>query len=154
MPTPISASKHGVTKYAKQHGGGIDIFARIGTGGRATYLCVIELKDENIKAEPASHVIQQALKYAVFIRELLRSEAGIGWWRLFGFGGAIPNSLKIHAVCAMPDIDNADTSFAGQRIKLDNDEIILDYIYFAESNNTIEHVRTSLSYGKQNGVAK
>ncbi|MCL2171156.1 MAG: hypothetical protein FWB71_03295 [Defluviitaleaceae bacterium] len=144
MLTPIGASKHGITKYAKQRGGGIDIFARIGTGGRATYLCIIELKDENTKAEPASHAILQAIKYAVFIRELLRSNAGAAWWRLFGLGGAIPRKLKIHAVCAMPDIANADTSFAKKQIRLGNDEIILGYIYFKETGNAIESIRTSL----------
>ena len=154
MPTPISASEPGKIKYSGQHGGGIDIFARIGTGGKATYLCVIEVKDENIPAEPASHAIEQAVKYSVFIRELLRSEAGADWWKLFGFGGTIPNKLIVHAVCAMPDIADADTSFAGYRVLIDNDEIHLNYIYFKEANNNIDSIRTSLSYGKQAEVSE
>ena len=149
MPTPISASKHGKTSYAKQFGGGIDIFARTGTGGRATYLCVIEVKDENNPAEPPSHAIQQAIKYSVFIRELLRSSAGADWWKLFGFGGAIPIKLLIHAVCAMPDDKNADVSFAGQNLMIGNDVIQLNYIFFTEDNNEVTDIRTSLSYGKQ-----
>ena len=124
MPTPISASKHGTTKYSKQHGGGLDILARIGTGGRATYLCVIELKDENTSAEPASHAIAQAIKYTVFIRELLRSSVGAAWWKLFDFGGLIPDKLLLHAACAMPlpDKGEADTNFWGQRLQIGNDE--------------------------------
>jgi len=149
MPTPIGASKRETIKYSGQQGGGIDIFARIGTGGRATWLCVIELKDENTPAEPATDAIQQAIKYAVFIRELLRSQAGAKWWKLFGFGGSIPDQLVIHAVCAMPDDEKADTSFAGQKLQIGEDEIELHYIYFKESNNKIECIRTSLSYGKQ-----
>jgi len=149
MPTPIGASKLNKTIFAKQGSGGIDILARIGTGGRATYLCVIELKDENKPSEPASHAIQQALKYAVFVRELLRSEAGAGWWKLFGLGGSIPDKLTIHAVCAMPYIANADIAFAGQRVQVGCDEIQLDYIYFNENNNKIEEIKTSLAYGKQ-----
>ncbi|MCL2425986.1 MAG: hypothetical protein FWD05_06585 [Oscillospiraceae bacterium] len=153
MPTPIGASKFGKTKYAKQGSGGIDILARVGTGGRATYLCVIELKDENKPSEPASHAIEQALKYAIFIRELLRSNAGADWWKLFGLGGSIPAKLTIHAVCAMPHIENVDTSFAGEIVQVGDDEIQLDYIYFTEQGNEIIDIKTSLSYGKQAEVS-
>jgi hypothetical protein len=147
MPTPISASQKGDAKYAKQRGGGIDIFARVGTGGQATYLCVIELKDE---PEPASNVLKQAIKYAAFIRELLRSEAGEVWWKLLGFNGVIPNKLLIHAVCAMPNDDKAETDFAKQQpLKIGTDEIQLDYIYFTESSNKIINISHSLPYGKK-----
>ena len=112
-------------------------------------MCVIEVKDENIPSEPAFHAVQQAIKYAVFVRELLRSSAGGDWWRLFGLGGSVPSKLTIHAVCAMPDKEDADTSFAGHKIHVGNDEIQLDYIYFFETQNKIEDIRTSLSYGRQ-----
>jgi hypothetical protein len=155
MPTPISASKQGTIKYSKERGGGIDILARVGTGGRwGTYLCVIEVKDENVPSEPASHAIEQAIKYSVFMRELLRSDAGADWWKLLGLGDIVPDKLLIHAVCAMPDIPNADVSFAGQKVQVGNDEIQLDYIYFTETDNKIDSVRTSLSYGKQTEVSK
>jgi len=155
MPTPLSASKQGTTKYAKQHGGGIDIFARTGTGGtNSTFLCVIELKDENVPVEPASHAIEQAIKYASFIRELLRSEAGANWWRLLGFRGSMSKNLRIHAICAMPNIDNADTSFGGQRLQIGQDEIQLDYIYFTDNADAVEVVKTSLVYGTQTEVVK
>ena len=147
MPTPLRASDHDDVKYAKQYGGGIDILARTGTGGQNTNLCIIEVKDENINREPASYAIKQAIKYTVFIRELLRSNAGDTWWKLLGFGGAIPKNLVLYAACAMPYINNADTSFSGFDIKcneLGDDIIRLHYIYFKESDNKISKIYTSL----------
>ena len=147
MPTPIRASKKELM-YSGQSGGSIDIFARFGKGAH-TRLCVIELKDENKPSEPACDVIKQSIRYAVFIRELLRSKAGTQWWNLFGFGsGEIPKKLVVHAVCAMPYIENADTSFGGYTIGIDGDDIQLQYIYFKETNKGIDVIETSLSYGK------
>lgn len=57
MPTPLSASNHKAVKYSGIHGGGIDILARTGIGGRATNLCIMELKDENVKSEPPKDAI-------------------------------------------------------------------------------------------------
>jgi len=150
MPTPLSASKKGEVKYARS-GGGIDIFARTGTGGRNTHLCVIEVKDENANSkqnESPPVVITQAIKYATFIRALIRSDAGASWWKLFGFGGEVPSKLLIHAVCAMP-ADNPDKSFARKRLVIKQDEIQLDYIYFTESENVIKNIETSLPYGNK-----
>ena len=148
MPTPLLASKKGVVKYAKK-GGGIDILARTGTGGRNTHLCILEVKDENKPSESADIVIQQALKYTVFIRELLRSEAGAVWWKLFGFNGAIHDTLLLHTICVMPDNDNVDTFFGGDKYDIDGDTIELHYIYFKEAENKIKITCTSLDYGKQ-----
>jgi hypothetical protein len=75
MPTPLGASDHKKLKYSGFRGGEIDILARTGRG-RATYLTVIEVKDENKQNEPPKDALKQAIKYAVFIRELLRSESG------------------------------------------------------------------------------
>ena len=144
VPTPLSASNHNKVEYANFHGGGIDILARTGTGGRNTYLCIMELKDENKKSESAAVVMKQAVKYTVFIRELLRSEAGAVWWKLFGFGGAIPKKLVLFAACVMPDGEDADISFAGNEYDICGDGIRLHYVYFKENNNQIEKVRTSL----------
>ena len=155
MPTPISASKKGVVKYVG-NGGGVDILARTGTGGQyGTFLCVIEVKDENDSKEPPAVVIKQAIKYATFVRELIRSDAGVSWWKLFGFNGAIPNKLLIHAISAMPD-NVVDMTFAEKKIPIEQDEIRLDCIYFKEAEdkkNVIESVISSLPYGKQSEVA-
>ena len=148
MPTPLSASNHEKIKYSSYNGGGIDILTRTGSGGRATNLCIIEVKDENTNREPASAAVKQAIKYTVFIRELLRSGAGADWWKLFGFGGPIPKNLTLFAACAMPYINDADTSFGGMEYGIDGDMIQLHYIYFEESENAIKRIHTSLRDNK------
>ena len=153
MPTPLSASK-GTVKYAKYHdkkmrpivkGGGIDLLARTGTGGRATYLCIMELKDENKPKEPPIEALKQALAYTTFMRELLRSACGPAWWKLFGFKGAIPKNLKLYAVCVMPANGYTDKSFKGMELTIGCDIIKLHYIYFIEKSSVIKIVDTSLN---------
>lgn len=142
IKTPISASNHNTLKYAKQHGGGIDIFARTGKG-RATYLTVIEVKDENNLKEPPQYALKQSIQYAVFIRELLRSDCGKDWYKIFGFSGAIPKKLTIRAVCAMPD-NNIDKSFEKQICPIGDDEIECHYIYFKYDGKQLTHFQYSL----------
>ena len=143
MPTPIKASeaKKGPDsiKYSGEDGGGIDILARIGSG-RATKLAVLELKDKYSNSEPPEKVMHQAVAYATFIRELLRSDCGSKWWKFFGFGGNIPSEFEIKALVVMPYDDRAKTDFGGDNIKFDfekdvfkNDSITLGYIYIADN---------------------
>ncbi len=146
MPTPISASNHNAIKYSGVFGGGIDILTRTGTGGINTYLCIMELKDENIKSEPPKDALKQAVAYATFIRELLRSEAGKKWWTLFGFNGEIPKQLMLHAACLMPSSNCNDYSFKDMTLDIDGDMIKLHYIYFFENDNVISKVDTSLKW--------
>ena len=148
MPTPLKASDPNTVEYAKQNGGGIDILARTGIG-HDTHLCIMELKDENKKSDPPAIILKQAIKYTVFIRELLRSEAGEDWWKLFGFGKAIPEKLVLFAVCVMPDGDGTDISFAGDEYEICGDVIKLHFVYFQETDNKIEKIRTSLPYAKK-----
>lgn len=104
MPTPIKASsvKKGIEQLEHSvKGGGIDILARMGSGRNAV-LAIIELKDENTVSESPEKAICQAIAYASFIHELLRSESGQKWWNFFGFGGCIPNKLTIRAIIEMP----------------------------------------------------
>jgi hypothetical protein len=139
MPTPISASKHEPVKYSGIHGGGIDILARTGTGGKATHLCIMELKDGNTKRETPKDAMEQALAYATFIRELLRSDAGVKWWELFGFGGEkVPEPLELYAICIMPSNDNNDYSFGNMELNIEGDIIKLHYIYFTEEDDKIK----------------
>ncbi|MBA7477202.1 MAG: hypothetical protein GH158_04365 [Dehalococcoidia bacterium] len=147
MPTPISASNHKAIKYSGTNGGGIDILARTGTGGKATRLCILELKDENIKSEPPKEAIKQAIAYATFIRELLRSDAGAAWWKLFGSGGKIPEPLELYAACVMPSGLYNDYSFSNMDLDIERDIIKLHYLYFNEENNriTIKSGNTTLA---------
>lgn len=142
MPTPISASNHKALKYSKQNGGGIDIFARTGKG-QASYLTVIEVKDENNYKEPPIDALKQAIQYAVFVRELLRSDCGQNWYKIFGFSGIIPKILTIRAVCAMPD-DSLDKTFAKQTYQISEDKIECHYIYFKYDGKQLSDFQTSL----------
>lgn len=132
MPTPLTASqaKKGpeYIEYAKEYGGGIDILARVGKG-KSTELAVLELKDSYSNDEPAEKVMHQAVAYAVFLRELLRSECGEKWWKFFGFGRDIPEKLVIKAVVVMPYYAGAETDFGGTELPIENDVIKLGYIY-------------------------
>ena len=145
MPTPISASNHKAIKYSKSYGGGIDILARVGKSGYSAKLCVIELKDENDPKEPAIEVIKQAAAYAVFIRELLRSESGSDWWKLFGFNKPLPKKLTLYATCAMPSGEGNDYYFANKEIQIKEDVIRFHYIYFREADNSIISIESSLN---------
>ena len=129
MPTPISASDPKDVRYSKHHGGGIDILVRTGTGGRATRLCIMELKIKGGRRESKA-AMKQAIAYATFIRELLRSHAGAAWWKLFGFGGEVPDQLELYAACAMRANEKNETSFGKTELKVDGDIIILHYLYF------------------------
>ncbi len=144
MPTPISASNHKKIKYSGISGGGIDLFARTGTGGRNTKLCIMELKDENTRKEPPKDAVKQAVAYATFIRRLLRSTSGDKWWRLFGFNSEIPERLVLYAACVMPSSAYNDDSFKDMEFNIAGDLIRLQYVYFEESNNRIDKVITSL----------
>lgn len=144
MPTPISASNHKAVKYSGVYGGGIDILGRTGTGGANTYLCIMELKDENIKSEPPRDALRQSIAYATFIRELLRSDSGRQWWALFGFNGEIPKPLTLYAACVMPSNSYNDYSFKDIALDIGGDIIKLHYIYFVEKDNKITEVDTSL----------
>jgi hypothetical protein len=143
MPTPLKASnaKSGIIEYSAEKGGGIDILARIGSG-RNTHLAIIELKDKYEKNEPPEKAICQAIAYATFIRELLRSkESGEKWWSFFGFGGDVPKSLKLFAIIAMPNSKNANKNFVynhdydGINLSLDGkDQLELGYIYLENAD--------------------
>jgi len=144
MPTPLKASDHKKPlKYAFEKGGGIDIFARTGKGRYSTYLTVIEVKDENKVSERPEDALKQAIQYAVFIRELLRSKSGKDWYKIFGFKGNIPEQLTIRVACAMPD-DILDTSFGEQSFDIGNDKIECHYIYFKYNGEQLSDFQTSL----------
>ena len=148
MKTPLLASdKNGVKIESRPgRGGGIDLFTRTKVDGQVR-LNVMELKDEYSNSEPPQKVIRQAIKYAVFIQQLLRSQSGPIWWRLFGFSKPLPEKLVINATCIMPSNSKGenDVSFGKKRIKItENDEIELHYIYFDKIDNSISEKESSL----------
>ena len=153
MPTPLKASDHKELEYSGPNGGGVDILARTDNGPHAR-LTVIEVKDENVKTEPPQAALKQAIEYAVFLRELLRSKSGKEWWHIFGFGNeAVPDNLIIRCACAMPD-DDPDKSFEKVQYKISddkgNDTIECHYIYFKMKDGMIDSIDSSLNRTAKN----
>ena len=148
MLTYIKASNHKKIGVGNGH---IDILTRVGRGGPTTRLCIMELKDKckdkDKNTEPPKVVVKQALAYATFIRELLRSDCGKAWWKLFGFRGNLPEKLELYAVCLMPSSNNDDKSFGRLELPVGNDDkIVLHYLYFnfIEKDERIKFVSTSI----------
>lgn len=143
MPTPFKASDHTHT-YRGKNGGGVDILACV-RHGNSTRLGVIEVKDETKPNENIELVINQAVTYACFIRELLRSKSGDKWQKLFGYTKPItvPSSgLIIDAIAAMPNISEYDikqlASTKRLRVAVGNDYIELHCISFNEQDNRLD----------------
>lgn len=131
FPTPLTASNHHTVNYSGPRGGNVDILVRWGMP--KSRLCVIELKDENKKAsETPEDAVEQAIVYAVFLRELLRCPCGAVWWKLFGFSRRLPDTLHIDAMSLMPRGHHDDTSFGGSSYLIDKDCIQLHAAYFME----------------------
>jgi hypothetical protein len=143
MPTPLCASNLKNLKYSGSSGGGIDILSRAGIA-KNTKLCVMEVKDQNDKKEPPKKVIKQCLVYATFISELLRSNSGDDWWKLFGFNGNVPKRLDLNVACVMPSTNLNDKSISCNAIAINEDIFHLHYMYFNENNNIITRIDTSL----------
>ncbi len=144
MTTALSASNYpNLTYGGKGKGGGIDVLTRTGIGAN-THLCIMELKDKNESTEPPIKVIKQAIVYATFIRELLRSEVGANWWKIFGFDRELPDKLVLYAACVMPSNELNDYSFKDRELSIEDDIIKLHYVYFKEAGNQIISVDTSL----------
>lgn len=148
MPTPLSASDHECLSYANHNGGNIDILARTGLGSISNCLTVIEVKDENLKKEPPRIVLKQAMHYAVFIRELLRSKSGDNWYKILGYSNEMPKKLKIRVACAMPyeDESEIDTSFREDTYEIENDILECHYIYFKYDGENLSDFVTSLPF--------
>jgi hypothetical protein len=142
MPTPFKASDH-TPSYSGKNGGGVDILARV-RHGKSTRLGVIEVKDENNQHESIELVINQAVTYACFIRELLRSKSGQKWQKIFGYTKPITGSsggLIIDAIAAMPNISEDDikqlASTKRLRVAVEDDYLELHCISFSEENNDL-----------------
>lgn len=134
MTTPLKGSGDGV-QYSGHCGGGIDLLTRTRKSDGRTYLNIMELKDENKISENPGKVIRQAIKYAAFIQQLLRSKSGKTWWEIFGFRGVMPDELTILATCVMPySEDNNDYTIPSYGpLVIDKDKIELHYLYYKYS---------------------
>lgn len=127
MRTALAASKaaQGLLKLSPDgKGGDIDVFCRRHGYGlvpvNRSRLTVIEVKDKNETDEPFHLAIKQAIAYAVFIRELARSQCGPSWMELWGLGNQPwqTEGFTIDAVAAMPKGSTEQFPFAGMKLAL------------------------------------
>lgn len=132
MKTAVTASKakDDIITVPEGGGGEIDLFCRR-KAGKYSYLTIIEIKDENKKSESPEKAVKQAIAYAVFIRELIRSNSGNKWMKIWGVDHQHwQEGVTLNAVIAMPKKSGDDLSFAGKEIKVGDDKIKLHYIAF------------------------
>lgn len=142
MPTAITASKN-IELGGKNGacGGNIDILAR--TKGKK--ITVIELKDENKPQENIDKVLEQATAYAIFILNLLHSNSGEKWYKIFGFNGSIPKKITIRVCLAMPiKKDGTYETFETFPLPYGEDKLEYHWIYFEESDKKIKRIESSL----------
>lgn len=106
MTTKLRASGNQIYKTEGVRAGGIDILARVKQGMNVN-LCVIELKSFPIADDASAHIVRgQGLAYAVFLRELLRSQSGNLWYENFGYSQTVPEKLIINVCIAAPKSKN------------------------------------------------
>ncbi|WP_027407067.1 hypothetical protein [Anaerovibrio sp. RM50] len=122
-----SAAKHDDVEQSKT-GGEVDILCRRKIGNKSR-LVVIEVKDENIKKESFDAAMKQAISYAVFISELIHSDAGKDWMKIWGMENQIKEKYVIDCVVAMPKGDT-EPSYAGEQIEIPGtgDKLELHYM--------------------------
>ena len=138
MKTALKASyaKKGDVETSKK-GGEIDIFCRRRVSLEETRLTVIEVKDKEEKGESFKEAMRQAIAYAVFIRELLRSDCGKKWMKIWGINGDISKGIVINAVVAIPvdrsRIPEIKEIYSGKDVYLGKDKIELHYMAIIEN---------------------
>lgn len=142
-------------------GGGIDILARRIYRPAKPILSIMELKNPS-GSFSEYNVILQAIAYAVFIRELIRSKKANGekWWKFFISGGTSSSTeLQLEAVVLLAAKKrNKKPDFAESVIKLGEDKISLHYLYLEQkedkSNGTPWTIKdTSLKIQKRKDKA-
>jgi len=155
MATPIKASLLDIS-YSNDKGGGIDILARVKHKDNSVKLCVMELKDEYKKSEPPQKVMNQAVAYATFIANLLRSESGKEWYKIFGFSGNVPEILTIDVSTVMPSPGNNELEdFSNERIKILDDTFIELYsLYFKDKSKYIDGYNYEFNGSLKEGMMK
>ena len=134
MKTGVKASESKKRKvFLSKQGGEIDIFCRRKVSVTESRLTVIEVKDKEERGESFKEAMNQAVSYAVFIRELIRTSCGSNWMKIWGINGDISEGITINAVVAIPS-DSADVpKFPTQPIELGEDKIELHYMVLKKS---------------------
>lgn len=151
MKTTLAASDAKNNKISiSNNGGEIDLLCRrsIKSGRGESRLVVIEIKDENDKGESFDLAMKQAISYAVFIKELIYSEAGDNWMKLWGMKNQKKSGFIIDCAVAMPK-GITKPGYGKDRIELINREGNKDYIelhYLELIDITSENVKFDHSF--------
>lgn len=156
MATPLKASSIPIDYAKNNKGGGIDILSRVKHKDNSVRLCIMELKDEYTKKEPPEKVMKQAVAYATFIANLLRSESGNNWYKLFGFSGNVPGILIIDVSTVMPYPEKeVPVDFNNERIQIsDNTFIELYSLYFKEKSKIKDGYNYEFTGSLKEGMMK
>lgn len=128
--TPFKASTDELG-YSGRNGGCVDILAHYNEN-----LTVIELKANHDSSESPEKAMRQAIAYATFLHQLLRSDIAKGqdWYRFLEYKKVLSDNLTINVVVAMPNHESGsalnDKSFAREEISMGGgDKLVLHYMY-------------------------
>lgn len=122
-----SGAKDGLFAVSDK-GGEIDVFCRRKVAATESRLTVVEVKDKSERNESFAEAMFQAISYAVFLRELIRTPYGAKWMKIWGMNCKIRKSFTINAAVAIPAEDSECPTFSGQKILLGEDIIELHYM--------------------------
>ena len=163
LPTPLRACDSKENKiFISKDGrgvGGIDLLCRRRTGSKAN-IVVIEIKNGNKSDESFDKTMKQAISYALFIRELIHSDAGEFWMEIFRMKKQMTvakdkkQGYTIDCVVAMPK-GITKPSYCGDVLSFDNgdgtvDRLVLHYIEITSDTTcpTSEDVKFETSFKK------
>ena len=146
MKTSLKASdaKKNVIEQSKT-GGETDILCRRNIKPGESRFVVIEVKDENKKNESFDDTMKQAISYAVFISELIHSNAGKDWMKIWGMENQIKGNYIIDCVVAMPKGDT-EPSYAGEKIEIPGTGDKLELHYMKIKDYDSENVEFESSF--------
>ena len=78
-----------------------------------------------------------------FLRELLRSESGQEWYKIFGYSGNIPDKLTID-VCIAAPVGKYGIIKEPAYVSLGQDMLRFKYLTFETDNKNIKSIKTDL----------
>ena len=109
-------------------------------------ITIINSLDPANEKETAEDLLAKATQQAVFLINLLHSEGGDLWQKIFGFKGQIPSTITIKVCYALPQkLSSKNKEFEPFQLKCGNDNIEYHYMFYGESKNEINSLNTSLN---------
>jgi hypothetical protein len=144
FPTALNA-------YGDITGGNIDILARVGSG-KNTNILVIELKQSSTYLK-RNNGIEQAIRYALFVRELIRNPNSSNkdkWIKIFGFKDTrLKSRMTFFATLMVPlelkkqALEILDPYLAlPEYVFENNDRLKVCYIFYTQINDEIKITET------------